>query len=57
MAKKGRAKVSFIAKKKVTKPVKVKFYTKTGKKVSFAAKKKVTKPVEVKFYAKKKKKS
>lgn len=56
MAKSRRKTVSFIAKKKVSKPVKVKFYTKTGEKVSFAAKKKVTKPVKVEFYAKKKRK-
>ncbi len=55
MAKQRKQKVSFIAKKKVSKPVKVKFYTKAGKTVSFTAKKKVTKPVRVKFYAKKKK--
>ncbi|MBA7481450.1 hypothetical protein ES707_16922 [subsurface metagenome] len=55
MAKKGKVKVQFIAKKRVSKPVAVKFYTKTGKRVTFTAKKKVTKPVAVKFYAKKKK--
>jgi hypothetical protein len=55
MAKSRRKTVSFIAKKKVSKPVRVKFKTKTGKKVSFVATKKVTKPVRVKFSAKKKK--
>ena len=50
-----RKKVSFVASKKVVKPVKVKFYTRTGQKVSFTAKKKVIKPVKVKFYAKRKK--
>ena len=52
MAKK---RISFVAKKSVTKPVKVKFKTKTGKKVSFKATKLVTKKVKVKFLAKKKK--
>lgn len=47
-------KVSFRATKKVSKPVIVKFNTKSGP-VSFRAKKKVSKPVIVKFYAKKKK--
>ena len=56
MAKRAK-KVSFIAKKKVGKPVKVDFYTKKGEKVTFIAKKKVTKPVRVSFYAKTKKKS
>lgn len=57
MAKGKRQKVTFAAKKVVRKPVKVKFYTKTGKKVSFAAVKKIKRPVKVAFYAKKKKKS
>lgn len=54
MAKKGTKKVSFTAKKKVSKPVTVKFDTKSGP-VSFKATKKVTKPEKVSFYAKKKK--
>jgi len=56
MAKPRRRTVSFIAKKKVSKPIRVKFTTKKGKMVSFTAKKKVTKPVRVKFSVKKKKK-
>ena len=56
MAKRARKKVSFIADKKVVKPVRVKFYTGKGKKVTFVAKKKVVKPVKVEFYAKRKKK-
>jgi len=57
MAKKHhRAKVSFIAKKKISKPVKIEFYTKEGKKVFFKGYKQVTKPVRVEFYAKKAKK-
>jgi len=55
MSKPTRKKVSFVATKKVVKPVKVKFYTRRGEKVSFTAKKKVAKPVKVAFYAKKKK--
>jgi hypothetical protein len=51
-----RTKISFVAKKKVAKPVRVKFYTRSGQKVSFAAKKKVVRPVKVEFYAKRKKK-
>ena len=49
-----RKQVSFKATKKVSKPVVVKFNTKSGP-VSFKATKKVSKPVVVKFYAKKKK--
>jgi len=56
MSKSARKKVSFVAKKKVVKPVKVKFYTRSGEKVSFTAKKKIVKPVKVEFYAKRKKK-
>jgi hypothetical protein len=55
MAKSRRKTVSFTAKKKVSKPMRVNFYTRTGEKVSFTAKMKVTKPVRVKFYVKKKK--
>lgn len=56
MSKPRREKVSFIAKRKVIKPVRVKFYTGTGEKVSFKARKEVKKPVKVEFYARKKKK-
>lgn len=56
MAKSRRRTVSFIAKKKISKPVRVKFKTKKGKTISFTATKKVTKPVRVKFSVKKKKK-
>jgi len=56
VSKAGRKKVSFIAHKKVVKPVRVKFYTRVGGKVSFVAKKKMVKPVRVKFYVRKKKK-
>ena len=55
--KKRRQKVSFVVKKRISKPVKIEFYTKTGKKVSFKGHKKITKPVRVEFYAKKKKKN
>jgi len=51
----ARKKVSFVARKQVAKPVRVKFYTRGGEKVAFTAKKKVVKPVKVEFYAKKKK--
>lgn len=47
-----RQKVSFVATKKVAKPQRVSFTTKTGKKVSFRATKKVSKPVRVTFYRK-----
>jgi hypothetical protein len=56
MSKKQRQKVSFIAEKKVSKPVKIKFYTSGGQKVSFTGHKQVKKPVKVEFYAKKGKK-
>jgi len=54
MSKQRRQKVSFVAKKQVSKPVKVEFYTKTGQKVSFKGHQKVSRPVKVEFYAKKK---
>ena len=56
MSKQHREKVSFIAEKKVPKPVKVEFYTKSGERVSFKGHKEITKPVKVEFYAKKDKK-
>lgn len=49
-----RKKVTFKATKKVSKPVKVSFSTKSGKRVSFKATKKVSVPVKVSFYRKKK---
>lgn len=55
MPKSRRQKISFSAKKRVSKPVKVEFFTKTGQKVSFRGHKKITKPVKVEFYAKRKK--
>lgn len=36
--------------RKVSKPVKVEFYTKAGKKFSFKGCAKITKPIKVKFY-------
>jgi hypothetical protein len=42
--------VSFKATKQASKPVIVKFTTKSGQQVSFSATKKVSKPVKVKFY-------
>ena len=57
MPKQRRQKVVFIAKRQVKKPVRVEFYTKTGKRVSFRAHKKMTKPIRVEFYAKRKKKN
>ena len=45
-----RQKVAFIAKGKVSKPVKVSFYNKDGEKIAFKAHKQVTKPVRVEFY-------
>jgi len=56
MSKQRREKISFVADKQVSKPVKVEFYTKEGDKVSFKGHKEVTKPVKVEFYAKKDKK-
>ena len=47
-----RKRVTFTARRKVTKPVKVSFKTRAGEKVSFKAKKTVTKPVKVSFLAK-----
>jgi hypothetical protein len=49
-----RKRISFVAKRSVVKPVRVKFYTRSGGKVAFTAKRKVVKPVRVQFYAKKK---
>ena len=49
-----REKVTFKATKKVSKPVKVSFSTKSGEKVSFKATKKVSVPVKVSFCRKKK---
>lgn len=45
--------VSFTARKKVTRPVNVKFRTSSGQLVRFKAKKIVTKPVKVRFKARK----
>ena len=56
MSQQRRQKVEFTADKKVSKPVKVEFYTKDGEKVSFKGHKEVTKPVKVEFYAKRDKK-
>lgn len=56
MSKQRRERISFVADRKVSKPVKVEFYTKEGEKVSFKGHQKVTKPVKVEFYAKKDKK-
>jgi hypothetical protein len=56
MSKQRREKVSFVAEKKVPKPVRVEFYTKSGERVSFKGHKEITKPVKVEFYAKKDKK-
>jgi hypothetical protein len=55
MSQQRREKISFIAEKKVTKPVKVEFYTKKGEKVTFKGHQQVKKPVKVEFYVKKKK--
>jgi len=56
MSQQRRQKIEFKADKKVSKPVKVEFYTKDGEKVSFKGHKEVTKPVKVEFYAKRDKK-
>jgi hypothetical protein len=50
-------KISFWAKKRVTKPVRVSFKTGKGKRVSFTMTKRFSKPVRVSFYAKKRRKS
>jgi len=57
MSKQQRQRVSFTAKRQVSKPVRVEFYTKTGERVSFKGHQKVSKPVRVEFYAKKQKKN
>ena len=56
MSKPRREKIEFTAKKNVSQPVKVEFYTRQGEKVSFRGHKQVAKPVKVEFYAKKEKK-
>ena len=56
MSQQRRQKIEFNADKKVSKPVKVEFYTKDSEKVSFKGHKEVTKPVKVEFYAKRDKK-
>ena len=56
MSQQRRQKVEFTADKKVSKPVKVEFYTKDGDKVSFKGHKEITKPVKIEFYAKRDKK-
>lgn len=56
MPKQRRQKIEFTADKKMSKPIKVEFYTKDGEKVAFKAEKQVIKPVHVEFYAKKDKK-
>lgn len=56
MARQRREKISFTAEKKVSKPVKVEFYTKEGERISFKGHQKVKKPVRVEFYAKRNKK-
>ena len=50
-----RERVSFRVTKKVSKPVRVSFTTKSGSRVSFKATKKTSVPVRVSFYRKKKK--
>ena len=50
-----RERVSFPATKKVSRPVRVSFSTKSGMRVSFKATRKVSKPVRVTFYRKKRK--
>ena len=52
-----RRKIEFVAEKKVSKPVKVEFFTKDGEKVSFKGHQDVKKPVKIEFYAKRNKKS
>lgn len=56
MSKQRREKISFRADEKVSKPIKIEFYTKEGERVAFKAHKQVVKPVKVEFYAKKDKK-
>ena len=56
MSKQRREKIEFVADQKVSKPVKVEFYTKDGDKVSFKGHKEITKPVKIEFYAKRDKK-
>jgi len=56
MKKIRRRKVSFRAIKYVSKPVRVRFYTHSGKEVSFRARRKVKTPVKVEFYTRSKSK-
>lgn len=51
----GRQKVSFVATKKIARPHRVSFTTRTGERVTFTAVKKVARPVRVTFYKKRKK--
>lgn len=57
MSKQRREKIEFVAEKKVSKPVRVEFYTKSGEKVSFKGHREGIKPVKIEFYAKKDKKN
>ena len=50
-----RQRVTFRARKKATKPVKVSFTTRAGQRVTFKARKAVTKPVKISFLARRKK--
>lgn len=56
MSQQRRKKISFVALKQISKPVKVEFYTKEGKKISFKGHAQIIKPVKVEFYVKRKKK-
>ncbi len=53
----SKQKISFVAKKEVSKPVRIEFYTKKGEKVSFKGHEQVKKPIRVEFYVKKTKKA
>lgn len=50
MATTRRSKVSFRATRHISRPMRVKFYTSTGKEVSFKATKKIKVPTRVEFY-------
>ena len=50
VSKQRRGKIEFVADQKISKPVKVEFYTKDGEKVPFKKRKGATKPVKVEFY-------
>lgn len=56
MSEERKKKVSFIAIKEISKPIRVKFTTSSGERVSFTAIKNISRPELIEFYTRKKKK-